>query len=130
MAARKIRSMPGSSGGRFASLVMMMRIPTVPGVFFHSAIGVRMTAPLITRPAVPTDHPQLCQAIIELQEYERLRHATRLPGEQIADAYLAWLQRQAATQGAILVAERGGTFIGFVAGWIEQADNIGETPDS
>ena len=30
----------------------------------------------------------------------------------------------------MLVAERGGSFVGFAAGWIEQADNIAETPDS
>jgi hypothetical protein len=29
-AARRMRSKPGSSGSRFASLVMMMRMPTVP----------------------------------------------------------------------------------------------------
>ena len=33
----RIRSRPGSSGVRFVSFVMMMRMPTVPGVFFHSA---------------------------------------------------------------------------------------------
>jgi hypothetical protein len=32
------RSKPGSSGARFDSLVMMMRMPTVPGVDFHSAM--------------------------------------------------------------------------------------------
>ena len=30
----------------------------------------------------------------------------------------------------MLVAESGGEFAGFVAGWVEQAGNIGETPDS
>lgn len=88
-----------------------------------------MTA-LIIRPAIPTDQPDLRQAIIELQDYEHLRHVTRLPGEQIADAYLDWMQRQAEANGVVLVAERDGSFIGFVAGWIEQTDNIGETVDS
>src|SRR5258706_2744814 len=37
-AARRMRSKPGSSGARFDSLVMMMRMPTVPGVFFQSAM--------------------------------------------------------------------------------------------
>lgn len=30
----------------------------------------------------------------------------------------------------MLVAERGTTFVGFVAGWIEEAESIAETPDS
>ena len=47
-----------------------------------------MIEPLIIRPADPADRPNLRTAIIELQKYERLRHPTRLPGEQIADAYL------------------------------------------
>jgi ribosomal protein S18 acetylase RimI-like enzyme len=34
------------------------------------------------------------------------------------------------TQGAVLVAESNGTFAGFVAGWIEETENVGETPDS
>ena len=49
--------------------------------------------------------------------------------EQIADAYLDWMLRQAEVSGAVLVAESGGSFVGFVAGWIEQADNVAETPD-
>jgi ribosomal protein S18 acetylase RimI-like enzyme len=89
-----------------------------------------MTPPLIIRQSTPTDRPRLRQAIVELQDYERLRHATRLPGEQIADAYLDWMLRQAEASGAVLVAESGGSFVGFVAGWVEQADNVAETPDS
>ena len=89
-----------------------------------------MTAPLLIRPATPADRPDLRQAIIELQDYERARHATRLLGEQIADAYLDWMQRQAEADGAVLVAERDGSFMGFVACCIEEADNIGETADA
>ena len=37
-AAPRVRSRPGSFGSRFASFVSMMRIPTVPGVFFQSAM--------------------------------------------------------------------------------------------
>jgi hypothetical protein len=37
-AARRMRSKPGSSGARFVSLFMMTRMPTVPGVFFQSAM--------------------------------------------------------------------------------------------
>jgi ribosomal protein S18 acetylase RimI-like enzyme len=89
-----------------------------------------MATPLIIRPATPADRPDLRQAIIALQDYECLRHATRRPGEKIADAYLDWMLRQAEGNGVVLVAERDTRFVGFVAGWIEQADNIGETADS
>jgi ribosomal protein S18 acetylase RimI-like enzyme len=53
-----------------------------------------------------------------------------MPGEQVADAYLDWMLRRAETLGAVLVAENNQTFVGFVAGWIEETENIGETPDS
>jgi ribosomal protein S18 acetylase RimI-like enzyme len=89
-----------------------------------------MPAPLNIRPATATDRPHLRRAIVELQEYERLRHATRLPGEQVADAYLDWMLRRAETDGAVLVAESDGSFAGFVAGWIEETENIAETADS
>jgi ribosomal protein S18 acetylase RimI-like enzyme len=89
-----------------------------------------MTAALLIRPAAASDRPQLRQAVVALQDYEHARHATRLPGEQIADAYLDWMQRQAEADGVVLVAERDGHVLGFVAGWIEHSDNIGETADS
>jgi ribosomal protein S18 acetylase RimI-like enzyme len=89
-----------------------------------------MTGPLIIRPATSDDRPQLRRAIVELQDYERLRHPTRLPGEQVADAALDWMVRQAEAHGVVLVAERDDSFIGFVAGWSEQTDNIGETAES
>jgi len=75
---------------------------------------------LVIRPATASDLPELRQAVAELQDYERGLHATRLPGEQIADAYLAWLQHQAAEQsGAVLTAEIDGSFAGFVVGWLD-----------
>jgi ribosomal protein S18 acetylase RimI-like enzyme len=37
---------------------------------------------------------------------------------------------KAETQGAVLVAESNCIFVGFVAGWIEETRNVGETPDS
>ncbi len=67
---------------------------------------------------------------MELQDYERLRHPTRLPGAQIVDAYLDWMLGEAQSKGAVLVAERDGYFAGFVAGWIEQNENLAETADS
>jgi ribosomal protein S18 acetylase RimI-like enzyme len=85
---------------------------------------------LVIRPAFASDHPHLRRAIIELQEYERRLHATRRPGEAVADAYLTWMLQRTEIDGVVLVAEVAGVFAGFVAGWVEHEDNIAETPDS
>ena len=85
---------------------------------------------VVIRPAKTSDRPALRLAIIELQEFERRLHGTRRPGEEVANAYLDWMLRQAAEGGAVLVAEIDGMVIGFVAGWIERTDNIAETADS
>ena len=82
------------------------------------------------RPTNPLDRPQLREAFVELQEHERRLHASRLPGEQIADAYLEWMVKQAAATGAVLVAEIDGAFAGFVAGWVVDENHIADTPDS
>jgi hypothetical protein len=79
------------------------------------ARGGGMHKPIV-RPAMPSDAPDLRRAVIEMQEYERRLHASRLPGEEIADAYLAWLVRQAERNGAVLVAEADGSFAGFATG--------------
>lgn len=89
-----------------------------------------MNHSITIRTATAADRPALRRAIIELQDYERRLHATRLPGPQIADAYLTWIEGQTAARGAVLVAEDQGNFVGFAAGWIEQDDHIAETPDS
>jgi ribosomal protein S18 acetylase RimI-like enzyme len=85
---------------------------------------------LIIRSATANDRPHLRQAIVELQDYERSQHTTRLPGERVADEYLGWMLSRAQTEGAVLVAQSAGIFLGFVAGWIEETENIGETSDS
>jgi ribosomal protein S18 acetylase RimI-like enzyme len=85
---------------------------------------------LTIRAAVASDRPDLRRAFVELQDFERRLTDTRRPGEQIAEAYLDWMQDRAVTSGAILVAEADGIFAGFVCGWIEQESNIAETPDS
>ena len=36
----------------------------------------------------------------------------------------------AESSGLVLVAEAGGEFVGFAAGWIEQQENVAETSDS
>ena len=67
--------------------------------------------PVVTiRDARPTDQAQLRRAVVEIQEYERKLHNTRLPGEQIADAYLAW----ADPYHWIALAWRDGTTVGVV----------------
>jgi ribosomal protein S18 acetylase RimI-like enzyme len=86
---------------------------------------------LTIRPATPADLPNLRRAVVELQDFEARLHPTRLPGEQIADAYVTWLCRQAAGKnGVILVGEAAGVFAGFAAGWIAEDHNITETADS
>jgi ribosomal protein S18 acetylase RimI-like enzyme len=85
---------------------------------------------LTIRAAGPADADNLRAALVELQDHERRLHSTRLPGATIADAYLAWMQGRAAESGAVLVAEVDGAFVGFVAGWIEDANNLAETRDS
>ena len=85
---------------------------------------------LSIRSAERFDRADLRRAIVELQEHERRLHATRLPGETIADAYLAWMLAQAANGGAVFVAEVDGAFAGFAGGWVVEESHIAETPDS
>jgi ribosomal protein S18 acetylase RimI-like enzyme len=89
-----------------------------------------MSESLIIRSATANDWPHLRQAIVELQDHERMQDTTRLPGEQVADAYLDWMLCRAEAHGVVLVAESNSVFVGFVAGWIEETRNVGETPDS
>jgi GNAT superfamily N-acetyltransferase len=84
----------------------------------------------IIRPATTADRPDLRRALVELQEHERRLHPTRRPGEEIADEYLRWMLARATADGAVLVAEAGGIFAGFVAGWIADDANIAETAES
>jgi ribosomal protein S18 acetylase RimI-like enzyme len=89
-----------------------------------------MTVAVTIRPATPSDRPRLRQAIVALQDYEHQLHATRLPGDHVADAYLDWMLRKVEAAGAVFMAESGGAFVGFVAGWVEESGSIDETPDS
>ena len=89
-----------------------------------------LTESLIIRPATTADRPRLRQAIVALQDYERARHTTRL---QVLWSIHQGTGRRPArpeTQSAVLVAESNGTFAGFVAGWIDETENVGETPNS
>jgi ribosomal protein S18 acetylase RimI-like enzyme len=87
-------------------------------------------ATLSVRLALPSDRPALRAAVVELHEAERRLHDSRLPGEETADAYLVWMLAESARGGAVFVAEAGGVFAGFAAGWIVQESLIEETPDS
>jgi molybdenum cofactor cytidylyltransferase len=82
------------------------------------------------RDARPDDQSNILAAIAELQDFERKLHDSRLPGADVAAAYYERLAAKAQGSGAMLVAECDGVFAGFVVGWIEQADEICETPDS
>jgi len=82
------------------------------------------------RLALPSDRLALRAAIVELHEEERRLHDSRRPGEETADAYLVWMLAEAARDGAVFVAEAGGVFAGFAAGWIVEENVIEETPDS
>jgi ribosomal protein S18 acetylase RimI-like enzyme len=86
--------------------------------------------PLSVRLAQASDKAAFRAAVVELHEVERGLHDSRLPGEASADAYLAWMLAEAARNGAIFVAEVGGVFAGFAAGWVIQERYIEETPDS
>jgi ribosomal protein S18 acetylase RimI-like enzyme len=88
----------------------------------HPGLNVRL--------AQASDKAQLRAAVAELHNVEGSLHDSRLPGEETADAYLAWMLTEAARDGAIFVAEAGGVFAGFAAGWIVEENYIEETSDS
>lgn len=90
-----------------------------------------MASDITVRPATAADHATLKAAFIDLQEYERALHDTRRPGMGIADAYVVDLfQRTGERQGLIVIAEEGGRFAGYAAGWVQEDDTLAETPDS
>jgi ribosomal protein S18 acetylase RimI-like enzyme len=97
----------------------------------HRAERERHMPTSTVRIAVNADDDRLVEAIIDQQEYERELHDTRLPGAQIGPSYLKYLKTKvAATNGALLVAELNGAFVGYAACWIEHDNNVVETEDS
>src|SRR6266850_7332332 len=83
------------------------------------------------RPYRETDRAAVIAAEIDLQEYERTLHDTRVPGAAVMEAYLDRLQQEVAAQsGAILIAEDRGRFLGLVACVVMQDDVVQETSDS
>jgi ribosomal protein S18 acetylase RimI-like enzyme len=91
-----------------------------------------VTGDITVRPAGPGDRAALRAALVDMQEYERALHDTRLPGAETARPYLEWLERHAVEHGGvILVAQApGGALAGFAACWVQQDDLISETADS
>ena len=88
-------------------------------------------AGLVIRPYRETDRDAVIAAEIDLQEYERTLHDTRLPGAAVMEAYLDRLQQRVAAQsGAILIAEEDGRFLGLVACVVARDDAVQETADS
>jgi hypothetical protein len=61
---------------------------------------------------------------------ERGHHTTCLPGEQVAGEYLDWMLGRGEVEGAVMVAESTNVLVGFVAGWIEETENVDKTLDS
>ena len=88
--------------------------------------------PAVTlRPAEPRDRETLRAALIDLHNYENALSDTHLPGAGTVDAYLAWMLEHArARQGAIVVAQAGEEFSGFLSCWVEAEDNPQQAPDS
>ncbi|KGM35443.1 GNAT family N-acetyltransferase [Inquilinus limosus] len=89
-------------------------------------------AEVTVRPAGPGDRTALRAALVDMQDYERALHDTRLPGRETAGPYLEWLEGHApARGGVILVAVSDtGDLAGFSACWVQQDDLISETADS
>jgi ribosomal protein S18 acetylase RimI-like enzyme len=77
------------------------------------------------------DKTTLLKGIEGIQETERAVADTRLPGAEIAEAYLSELEKETkAKSGAIYVAKNGDDTAGFIACWIEREENVAETPES
>jgi GNAT superfamily N-acetyltransferase len=90
-----------------------------------------MAAGYVIRPYRETDRAAVIAAEIDLQEYERTLHDTRLPGAGVMDAYLdRLLQEVAAQSGALLIAEEHGQLVGLVACMVVEDDAVLETADS
>ena len=88
-------------------------------------------AGVVIRPYRETDRAAVIAAEIDMQEYERTLHDTRLPGAGVMDAYLdRLLQEVAAQSGALLVAEENSRLVGLVACTVVEDDAVQETADS
>ena len=87
--------------------------------------------PIRIRPYEDRDRAAVIDALTGIQEHERTMHDTRVPGAPVTPGYLDGLLKDIADQsGAMFVAERAGTFAGFIAGYIDSFPTPMETPDS
>ena len=90
-----------------------------------------MLAEPVIRLSAARDRPALLELIVELQEHERRLHDGLLPGAEIADSYLAYLERHLAEgEGELWVAELGGVVVGFIAHLIDRYAGPEEAADS
>jgi GNAT superfamily N-acetyltransferase len=69
------------------------------------------------RPATRMDRAELVVFLQQLQDAERSMHPSRLPGDEVAEAYYEMLTGR---QADILIAEAEGRPIGLVAGWLDE----------
>ena len=89
------------------------------------------TLSIVLRDATPEDRPFLLSAIAALNDHERALHDTRLPGNEIAEAYFAKIEGKIATShGSLVVAFNGAERVGYMACRIEHDDAPAETADS
>ena len=83
------------------------------------------------QPHTEADRNDVVAGIIDLQEVERAMADTRMPGIEVADAYveqlLKWIRERS---GKIFVAKDKNRFVGFVACGIEHHETVAETLDS
>ena len=71
---------------------------------------------IVIRPGRPDDRAVLIELLTLFQDDERTIHPNRRPGVEVGDIALADIERDnAAHDGIILIAERGGEAVGFVA---------------
>jgi ribosomal protein S18 acetylase RimI-like enzyme len=94
-------------------------------------MSIDQTQKIVIEPATEADRKAIVGGIADLQDVERAITDTRRPGKEIAEEYVAQLQASIdQKRGAIFVARIAGKVAGFVACWIEQDDNVAETPES
>ncbi len=77
------------------------------------------------RPARPGDRATLLGFLAAFQDYERGLHPNRRPGAEVAEDYLAEMQREmAANDGAMFMAELSGEAVGYVCCYAGHDDDV------
>lgn len=86
---------------------------------------------ILIRTYEPRDRADVIAAEADLQEYERNLHDTRIPGDVAAEPTFRLLENLiSANDGELFVAEEGGAFVGYAAGFVLRDENPAETEDS